>query len=98
MERERNSLKGTSYSVPSPSHSDAEIYDNMSETSDSELCSLCCICFDQVCAIKVQDFGHQMCAQCTLALCCVATTSPTQQLLATLLQYVHFAEAILPNW
>lgn len=47
------------------------------QTSDSELCSLCCICFDQVCAIKVQDFGHQMCAQCTLALCCHNKPNPT---------------------
>lgn len=30
-ERERNILKGTTYSVPSPSRSDAEIDDNMSE-------------------------------------------------------------------
>lgn len=30
-ERERNILKGTAYSVPSPSHSDVEIDDNMSE-------------------------------------------------------------------
>ncbi|KAK1364574.1 hypothetical protein POM88_040135 [Heracleum sosnowskyi] len=30
-ERERNILKGTSYSVPSPSHSDAEIDDTTSE-------------------------------------------------------------------
>lgn len=35
--------------------------------SDSELC---CICFEQVCTIEVKDCGHQMCAQCTLALCC----------------------------
>ena len=34
---------------------------------DSELC---CICFNQVCTIEVQDCGHQMCARCTLALCC----------------------------
>lgn len=37
------------------------------QASDSELC---CICFEQVCTIEVQDCGHQMCAQCTLALCC----------------------------
>lgn len=70
-ERERNILKGTEYSVPS--HSDAEIDDNMSETSDAELC---CICFDQVCTIEVQDCGHQMCAQCTLALCCHNKPNP----------------------
>ncbi|RWW03536.1 hypothetical protein BHE74_00015476 [Ensete ventricosum] len=37
------------------------------QESDSELCY---ICFDQVCTIKVQDCGHQMCAHCMLALCC----------------------------
>ncbi|RVW56983.1 putative E3 ubiquitin-protein ligase XBAT31 [Vitis vinifera] len=38
---------------------------------------LCCICFDQVCTIEVQDCGHQMCAQCTLALCCHNKPNPT---------------------
>ncbi|XP_078428855.1 E3 ubiquitin-protein ligase XB3 [Wolffia australiana] len=31
---------------------------------------VCCICFDQLCTIEVRDCGHQMCANCTLALCC----------------------------
>lgn len=44
------------------------------QTSDAELC---CICFDQVCTIEVQDCGHQMCAQCTLALCCHNKPNPT---------------------
>ncbi|KAI3981228.1 hypothetical protein MKX01_041367 [Papaver californicum] len=48
-ERERNILKGTSYSVSSPSASDTD--DNVSEISDSELC---CICFDQVCTIELR--------------------------------------------
>lgn len=38
---------------------------------------LCCICFDQVCTIEVQDCGHQMCAHCTLALCCHNKPNPT---------------------
>ena len=38
---------------------------------------LCCICFEQVCTIEVQDCGHQMCAQCTLALCCHNKPNPT---------------------
>ncbi|XP_076939137.1 putative E3 ubiquitin-protein ligase XBAT31 [Bidens hawaiensis] len=68
MEREKNILKGSGFSVSSPVHSDATcIDDNISEASDSQLC---CICFDQLCTIEVQDCGHQMCAQCTLALCC----------------------------
>ncbi|KAL8525640.1 hypothetical protein ACS0TY_015034 [Phlomoides rotata] len=66
-EREKAILKGTVYSLPSPSPSDSGIDDDMSEASDSDLC---CICFDQVCTIEVQECGHQMCAQCTLALCC----------------------------
>ncbi|KAK1428721.1 hypothetical protein QVD17_17560 [Tagetes erecta] len=74
-EREKTILKGTGYSLPSPSHSDAEtIDDNISEVSETELC---CICFDQVCTIEVQDCGHQMCAQCTLALCCHNKPNPT---------------------
>ncbi|KAH7542466.1 putative E3 ubiquitin-protein ligase XBAT31 [Ziziphus jujuba] len=73
-EREKNILKGTAFSLPSPCHSDAGVDDNMSEGSDSELC---CICFEQVCTIEVQDCGHQMCAQCTLALCCHNKPNPT---------------------
>lgn len=42
--------------------------------SDSELC---CICFEQICTIEVQNCGHQMCAQCTLALCCHNKPNPT---------------------
>ncbi|KAF3454718.1 hypothetical protein FNV43_RR05166 [Rhamnella rubrinervis] len=73
-EREKNILKGTAYSLPSPSHSDSGADDNVSEGSDSELC---CICFEQVCTIEVQNCGHQMCAQCTLALCCHNKPNPT---------------------
>ncbi|CAN7116216.1 unnamed protein product [Brassica rapa subsp. narinosa] len=73
-EREETILKGTAYSLPSPSFSDTASDDNMSEMSDSELC---CICFEQVCTIEVKDCGHQMCAQCTLALCCHNKPNPT---------------------
>ncbi|EXC10636.1 Putative E3 ubiquitin-protein ligase XBAT31 [Morus notabilis] len=73
-EREKNILKGTAYSLASPSHSDAGVDDNVSEGSESELC---CICFEQACTIEVQDCGHQMCAQCTLALCCHKKPNPT---------------------
>ncbi|PWA61368.1 ring zinc finger protein [Artemisia annua] len=79
-ERERSILKGTGYLVSSPSHSDdTGMDDNISEASDSQLC---CICFDQLCAIEVQDCGHQMCAQCTLALCCHNKPNPTTSALA----------------
>ncbi|MBA0825253.1 hypothetical protein Goarm_021853 [Gossypium armourianum] len=75
-EREKNILKGTAYSLlsPSPSHSDSGLDDSISEVSDAELC---CICFEQICTIEVQDCGHQMCAQCTLALCCHNKPNPT---------------------
>lgn len=73
-EREKSILKGVAYSVPSPSQSDAGTDDDISEVSDA---SLCCICFDQVCTIEVQDCGHQMCAHCTLALCCHNKPNPT---------------------
>ncbi|KAJ6948070.1 E3 ubiquitin-protein ligase XBAT31 [Populus alba x Populus x berolinensis] len=73
-EREKNILKGTGYSLPSPSHSDDGTDDNISEASDTELC---CICFEQVCTIEVEDCGHQMCAHCTLALCCHNKPNPT---------------------
>ncbi|XP_068668047.1 putative E3 ubiquitin-protein ligase XBAT31 [Aristolochia californica] len=74
--REKDILKGANYSLPSPSpsQSDAEADDDTDETNDSELC---CICFDQVCTIQVQDCGHQMCAHCTLALCCHNKPNPT---------------------
>ncbi|KAL9296611.1 hypothetical protein ACSQ67_022507 [Phaseolus vulgaris] len=72
-EREKNILKGSDYSLPSPAHSDGTD-DNISEVSETELC---CICFEQVCTIEVQDCGHQMCAQCTLALCCHNKPNPS---------------------
>ncbi|KAI7728613.1 hypothetical protein M8C21_002210 [Ambrosia artemisiifolia] len=73
--REKTILKGAGYSLQSPSHSDTgTVDDNTSEASETELCY---ICFDQVCTIEVQDCGHQMCAQCTLALCCHNKPDPT---------------------
>jgi len=74
MEREKAILKETVYSLPAPSDSDAGDDDNASEASDVELC---CICFDQVCTIEVRPCGHQMCAHCTLALCCHKKPNPT---------------------
>ncbi|XP_031489234.1 E3 ubiquitin-protein ligase XB3-like isoform X1 [Nymphaea colorata] len=71
--RERDILKGAADSSLSSCQSDISAEDNISEVSDSELC---CICFDQVCTIEVQDCGHQMCAHCTLALCCHSKPNP----------------------
>ncbi|KAJ6832698.1 E3 ubiquitin-protein ligase XB3 [Iris pallida] len=74
-EREKDILKGTAFSLPPPAHSDGSVDDDdISEANDTELC---CICFDQVCTIEVQDCGHQMCAHCTLALCCHSKPNPT---------------------
>lgn len=66
-ERERAILKETDNTFPPPLNSDVEVDDNASEASNIELC---CICFDQICTIEVRECGHQMCAHCTLALCC----------------------------
>ncbi|XP_039128555.1 E3 ubiquitin-protein ligase XB3-like [Dioscorea cayenensis subsp. rotundata] len=79
-EREKNILKGTAYSLPSPLNSEDGMDDNVSEMSESELC---CICFDQVCTIEVQDCGHQMCAHCTLALCCHNKPNPSSLCMST---------------
>ncbi|KAJ8493883.1 hypothetical protein OPV22_015604 [Ensete ventricosum] len=73
-EREKKILKGTKYLVLSPANSDEAVDDDMSEASDSDLCS---ICFHQVCTIEVRDCGHWMCAHCTLALCCHNKPNPT---------------------
>ncbi|KAF8718744.1 hypothetical protein HU200_025045 [Digitaria exilis] len=47
-----------------------------SAASDAEVCS---ICFEQACSIEVRECGHQMCAACTLALCCHAKPNPATQ-------------------
>ncbi|RLN38824.1 uncharacterized protein C2845_PM01G10830 [Panicum miliaceum] len=77
-ERERRILKGTKNASPSPSHSDDGAHDAaaIAEASDAEVCS---ICFEQACSIEVRECGHQMCAACTLALCCHAKPNPATQ-------------------
>ncbi|XP_020595837.1 E3 ubiquitin-protein ligase XB3-like [Phalaenopsis equestris] len=78
--REKNILRGTAYSFASPIHREAEINDDYEDhddyTSEINEYELCCICFDQACTIEVQDCGHQMCAHCTLALCCHNRPNP----------------------
>ncbi|KAL5219718.1 hypothetical protein ABZP36_024431 [Zizania latifolia] len=69
-EREKKILKGTRYCPPSPAHSD-----DATDDEDDEL-DLCSICFEQACSIEVQECGHQMCAACTLALCCHSKPNP----------------------
>jgi E3 ubiquitin-protein ligase XBAT32/33 len=46
------------------------------QVSDAEMCS---ICFEQACNIEVRECGHQMCAACTLALCCHTKPNPATQ-------------------
>jgi len=48
--------------------------EDSTEASESEAC---CICFDQLCTIEVQDCGNQMCSLYTLALCCHNKHNPT---------------------
>ncbi|XP_051134101.1 putative E3 ubiquitin-protein ligase XBAT31 [Andrographis paniculata] len=71
-EKEKVIAKGTVH--PLPSSVEYGIDDNASEASDADLCG---ICFDQTCAIQVEECGHQMCAQCTLVLCCHNKPDPT---------------------
>lgn len=70
-EREKKLLNATGYAT-SPLHSYSGNEDF--EASDFDLC---CICFEQACMIEIQKCGHQMCAPCTLALCCHSKPNPT---------------------
>jgi len=48
-----------------------------SSLDDDDATELCGICLEQACSMEVQDCGHQMCAACTLALCCHSKPNPT---------------------
>ncbi|CAI9783246.1 unnamed protein product [Fraxinus pennsylvanica] len=50
-----------------PQSSSSGVTDDDFEANDAKLC---CICFEHECTIEVQECGHEMCAHCTLALCC----------------------------
>ncbi|KAG6512655.1 E3 ubiquitin-protein ligase XB3-like [Zingiber officinale] len=73
-EREKMILNETEELLSSPANVEEAFDDDASEASDTDLCF---ICFSQVCTIEVQDCGHQMCARCTLALCCHNKPNPT---------------------
>ncbi|KAI5391724.1 putative E3 ubiquitin-protein ligase XBAT31 [Lathyrus oleraceus] len=73
-EREKTLLKEIDISS-SLLHSDSKDDDIVSDSEESNM-ELCCICFDQVCTIEVKPCGHQMCAHCTLALCCLKKPNP----------------------
>lgn len=73
LAREKIILKGTAHSLASPVQPEPERIDDYDDGDDASEVSdyeLCCICFDQACSMEVQECGHQMCAHCTLALCC----------------------------
>ncbi|CAA7392764.1 unnamed protein product [Spirodela intermedia] len=74
MEREKTILRlSVRSSPPPPAHSGDWVEEDESEEGGSELCS---ICFSQPCTITIGDCGHQMCARCTLALCCHSKPGP----------------------
>ncbi|KAK3151192.1 hypothetical protein QOZ80_3AG0242870 [Eleusine coracana subsp. coracana] len=74
-ERERRILKGTKNALASPSRSD----DGAAISEASDAAEVCSICFEQACSIEVRECGHQMCAACTLALCCHTKPNPATQ-------------------
>lgn len=61
-------------SGPDVNKQEAATAENELESNDEN--DLCCICFERACSIEVQDCGHQMCAGCTLALCCHNKPNP----------------------
>ena len=46
------------------------------DDDNDEDIELCCICFERTCTIEIRDCRHQMCAGCTLALCCHNKPNP----------------------
>ncbi|KAJ7525848.1 hypothetical protein O6H91_17G070100 [Diphasiastrum complanatum] len=52
------------------------IFSKEGSSGMSGLKEVCCICFEEFCTIQVQDCGHQMCAVCTLTLCCHSKPNP----------------------
>ncbi|KZV51792.1 hypothetical protein F511_11480 [Dorcoceras hygrometricum] len=62
--REKAILNTSSFSVSPIAVSEGN---DEAEASNTDLC---CICFELACTVEVENCGHQMCAQCILALCC----------------------------
>ncbi|KAF0932772.1 hypothetical protein E2562_012109 [Oryza meyeriana var. granulata] len=86
-EREKRTLKGDKNAsplpLPSPSPSCSDDGAHNATISEEEEATaggggeVCSICFEQACTIEVRECGHQMCAACTLALCCHAKPNPS---------------------
>uniref|UniRef100_A0A0E0JUA5 RING-type E3 ubiquitin transferase n=1 Tax=Oryza punctata TaxID=4537 RepID=A0A0E0JUA5_ORYPU len=51
------------------------------ESEEEEEEEACNICFEQACSMEVKECGHQMCAACTLAICCHSKPNPKTLLL-----------------
>ncbi|GFQ07382.1 putative E3 ubiquitin-protein ligase xbat31 [Phtheirospermum japonicum] len=70
--REKAILTDVAFSLEPPLNSDG--IDDESEAGEADQC---CICFEEICTIEVQNCGHQMCANCVLALCCHSKPNPS---------------------
>ncbi|KAL6574736.1 hypothetical protein OROMI_012021 [Orobanche minor] len=65
IKREKTILMETRFPLQPPPNSAG--IDDEPEAGEADLC---CICFEEMCMIEVRNCGHQMCANCVLALCC----------------------------
>ncbi|EEE56100.1 hypothetical protein OsJ_04951 [Oryza sativa Japonica Group] len=70
-EREKRILHGSDINIKGG--------DEEEESEDEE--EACNICFEQACSMEVKECGHQMCAACTLAICCHSKPNPKTLLL-----------------
>ncbi|EAY77423.1 hypothetical protein OsI_05417 [Oryza sativa Indica Group] len=70
-EREKRILLGSDINIKGG--------DEEEESEDEE--EACNICFEQACSMEVKECGHQMCAACTLAICCHSKPNPKTLLL-----------------
>ncbi|KAH8938317.1 hypothetical protein BDL97_16G076400 [Sphagnum fallax] len=58
-------------------NSSLNLEESQLERSSSVAQEVCCICFEEQCTLEVQECGHQMCAKCTLSLCCHNKPNPS---------------------
>uniref|UniRef100_A0A0D9VAX4 RING-type E3 ubiquitin transferase n=1 Tax=Leersia perrieri TaxID=77586 RepID=A0A0D9VAX4_9ORYZ len=74
-EREKAILRNLNHKQVMPSNTDVVVD---ADEDDQEVCN---ICFEQACSMEVKECGHEMCAACTLALCCHCKPNPKTLLL-----------------